>query len=144
MERKNFQLIKAKIVRGSLEVAYKKTINEGGEVYTSKASEECTREFHPDLLSAFKACDECFNDAFGVKERISTVGISLSGTGVVLTGLYRVANDQCVAVNTPRIRTDSDSFGFEDELRDLVQTIEDEVFAYLYEGKQAQLQLFGE
>ena len=146
MERKDFQLSKAKLVDGGLEVTYKKIITNGDEVYTSKIHEECTREYHPDLRNSFKACDDCFNEVFSVKDKIETRGISLSGvgdnTGVVLTGVYTTANGQKVAVNSPRIRFGSDSFGFEEELEELVHTIEDELFAYLYEGKQAQLELF--
>ena len=36
------------------------------------------------------------------------------------------------------------SFGFEEELETIIEQIKEEVFAYLFEGKQAQLSLFGE
>ena len=35
------------------------------------------------------------------------------------------------------------SFGFEEELEEIVGKIEREVYAYLFDGKQAQLSLFG-
>lgn len=79
---------------------------------------------------------------------IEVRGISLSGkdenVGVVITAVYTTPNGLKTCINTPRLKMETFSFGFEDELEEIIGRIEREVFAYLFEGKQAQLSLFGE
>lgn len=81
-------------------------------------------------------------------ERIDVRGISWSGTeenvGVVITAVLETSNGLKTCVNTPRIKLAQTSFGFEENLEALTDSIKREVYAYLYEGKQAQLSLFGE
>lgn len=83
-----------------------------------------------------------------VLKKIEIRGISLSGegdnVGVVITALYEVANGMKVAINSPRIRFQTVSFGFEEELEKIVSGIESEVYAFLFRGKKAQLELLGE
>ena len=80
--------------------------------------------------------------------KIEVRGISLSGkddkVGVVITSVYEVANGQKVAINTPRLRLDSETWGFEEELENIVSKIENEVYEFLFMGKKAELSLFGE
>lgn len=84
--------------------------------------------------------EECLNN-------IEVRGVSLSGqddnVGVVLTGLFTVSNNQKTAINTPRLKYNTETFGFEEELENIVCDIENEVYAFLFEGKKAQLELFG-
>lgn len=79
-------------------------------------------------------------------KNIEVRGISLSGkddnVGVVLTGLLTVANNQKTAINSPRIKFNTESFGFEEELENIVSDIEREVYAFLFKNKKAQLELF--
>ena len=63
--------------------------------------------------------------------------------GVVITAVYTTANGLKTCINTPRIKMATISFGFEEELEEIVGKIEREVYAYLFDGKQAQLSLFG-
>lgn len=81
-------------------------------------------------------------------DRIDVRGISLSGSdddpAVIITSVYEVENGQKSAMNTPRLRMANISFGFEEQLDTIIEQIKEEVFAYLFEGKQAQLSLFGE
>lgn len=81
-------------------------------------------------------------------DKIEVRGISLSGkddkVGVVITSVYEVANGQKVAINTPRLRLDSETWGFEEELENIVYGIENEVYEFLFMGKKAELSLFGE
>lgn len=81
-------------------------------------------------------------------DRIDVRGISLSGSDddpeVVITSVYEVENGQKSAMKTPRLRMGNISFGFEEQLETIIVQIKEEVFAYLFEGKQAQLSLFGE
>lgn len=83
---------------------------------------------------------ECLNN-------IEVRGVSLSGqddnVGVVLTGLFTVSNNQKTEINTPRLKYNTETFGFEERLETIVQGIEEEVYAFLFKGKKAQLELFG-
>ena len=80
-------------------------------------------------------------------EKIEVRGLSWSGTGdksgVVITGVYETANGLKTCINTPRIVLATISFGFEEELETIVETVKKEVYAYLFKGKQAQMSLFG-
>lgn len=80
--------------------------------------------------------------------KIEVRGVAWSGTGdkagVVITAVYETANGLKTCINTPRIVLSTISFGFEEELETIVETIIKEVYAYLFKGKQAQLSLFGD
>lgn len=81
-------------------------------------------------------------------EKIDVRGISWSGAdtraAVVLTAVYETPNGQKTAINTPRILLGGESFGFEEDLKDITDAIRNEVYRYLFEGKQAQMSLFGD
>lgn len=80
--------------------------------------------------------------------KIDVRGVSWSGTddntGVVITAVFETPNGLKTCINTPRIKMATISFGFEEELETIVESIKKEVYAYLFSGKQAQLSLFGE
>lgn len=80
-------------------------------------------------------------------KNIEVRGVSFSGqddnVGVVLTGLFTVSNNQKTAINSPRLKFNTETFGFEEELEAIVADIENEVYAFLFKGKKAQLELFG-
>ena len=80
-------------------------------------------------------------------KNIEVRGVSFSGQddniGVVLTGLFTVSNNQKTAINSPRLKFNSETFGFEEELEEIAADIETEVYAFLFKGKKAQLELFG-
>ena len=80
--------------------------------------------------------------------KIDVRGVSWSGSdenvGVVITSVFETTNGLKTAINTPRIKLAQISFGFEEQLETIVQSIKREVYAYLFEGKQAQLSLFGQ
>ena len=81
-------------------------------------------------------------------QKIEVRGISWSGAddnlGVIITAVYETANGLKTCINTPRIKLSQISFGFEEELENLVIAIKSEVYKFLFMGKQAQLSLFGE
>ena len=104
----------------------------------------------------------CETDDFGLSEsgkmmarsfadelldKIDVRGISWSGTGdnvgVVITAVFETPNGLKTCINTPRIKMAQISFGFEEELETIVETVKKEVYAYLFKGKQAQMSLFG-
>lgn len=80
-------------------------------------------------------------------KNIEVRGVSFSGkddnVGVVLTGLFTVSNNQKTAINSPRLKFNTETFGFEEELEEIAVDIENEVYAFLFKGKKAQLELFG-
>lgn len=102
----------------------------------------------PDMKANQKQKDAARNFADEMLKNIEVRGVSLSGDGdnlgVVLTGLFTVSNNQktCI-INSPRIKFNTESFGFEEELEDIVGKIECEVYEFLFNGKRAQLSLFG-
>lgn len=81
-------------------------------------------------------------------QKIEVRGISWSGAddnlGVIITAVYETANGLKTCINTPRIKLSQISFGFEEELESIVVAIKCEVYKFLFQGKQAQLSLFGE
>lgn len=87
------------------------------------------------------------NFANEMLQNIDVRGVSYSGqddnVGVVLSGVFTVSNNQKVAINSPRLKFNTITFGFEEELEDITATIEIEVYAFLFKGKKAQLELFG-
>lgn len=96
-----------------------------------KAKQEEAREFAEELL-----------------QKIEVRGVAWSGTGegegVVITSVFETPNGQKTCINTPRLKLSQISYGFEEELEAIVEQIGHEVYAYLFEGKQAQLSLFGQ
>ena len=106
------------------------TLVEGKDFKATKAQTEAARDFADEML-----------------KNIEIRGISYSGmgdnVGVVITGLLTVTNNQKVAINSPRIKFTSISFGLEEELEEIAADIENEVYAFLFEGKKAQTELFG-
>lgn len=87
------------------------------------------------------------NFADEMLKNIEVWGVSYSGqgdnVGVVLTGLFAVSNNQNTAIKSPRLKFNTKTFGFEEELEEIVADIENEVYAFLFKGKKAQLELFG-
>lgn len=96
----------------------------------SAAVQEKAREFANQLL-----------------DNIEVRGVSYSGkddnVGVVITAVYTTANGLKTCINTPRLKMATISFGFEEELETIVGNIEREVYKYFFEGKQAEMSLFG-
>lgn len=107
------------------------SVVEAGEFKATAKQNETARAYADEVLKKIEIC-----------------GISLSGegdnVGVVITALYEVSNGMKVAIKSPRIRFQTVSFGFEEELEKIVSGIESEVYAFLFRGKKAQLELFGE
>lgn len=100
------------------------------ETKATKAQKDAARDFADEML-----------------KNIEVRGVSFSGqddnVGVVLTGLFTVSNNQKTAINSPRLKFNTETFGFEEELEEIAADIETEVYAFLFKGKKAQLELFG-
>jgi hypothetical protein len=80
-------------------------------------------------------------------KNIEVRGVSFSGqddnVGLVLTALMTSGNNQKTAINSPRLKFNSETYGFEEDLESISGEIETEVYEFLFKGKKAQLDLFG-
>lgn len=106
------------------------TLLESDEMKLPESKKLTARSFADELLS-----------------KIEVRGVSWSGTdenaGVVITAVFETTNGLKTCINTPRIKLATISFGFEEQLETIVNEIKSETYKYLFEGKQAQLSLFG-
>jgi len=86
-----------------------------------------------------KAVDE-------LTENIKVTGVSISGKedniGVVITCSYAVDNRQRVALNTPRIMLKGTSRGFEEKLGELIESLKDEAYEFVFNRKVANPEIF--
>lgn len=114
------------------------------------------------VLSRSKGLDKKDTDAFKVVKKlienvhnemlkkIDITGIAISGTiendkdkrSVIITGTQLMENNSKTALNSPRIKLNTDQFKFEADVQEIVDLISDEVAEYLFENKQAQLDMF--
>lgn len=80
--------------------------------------------------------------------KISVRGVTWAGTGdkigVVITSLFETPNGLKTCINTPCIKLANILFGFEEELETIAKAIQSEVYQFIFNGKQAQLSLFGD
>lgn len=101
----------------------------------------------PDFKATKKQSELSRNFADEMLKNIEVRSVSFSGqddnVGVVLAGLFTVSNSQKTVINSPRMKFNTETFGFEEELEAIVADIENEVYAFLFKGKKAQLELFG-
>jgi hypothetical protein len=78
-------------------------------------------------------------------EAIEVSGCSLSGDddkiAIVMTGKMTQANQSKVAINSPRIATHQNTFGFEEDLKRIIEIVNDEAREYIFNNKKAQLEL---
>lgn len=98
---------------------------------------------------ATKRQKELAEDAYKeVEDKLEVTGVSLSGSGenvgVVLMGKFTADTGQVMAINSHRISLSTDKYGFEGDLERIVGKIEKEVYAFLFKGKKAQMELFDE
>lgn len=107
------------------------TLLESDEMQLTDGAKKVARDFADELIA-----------------KIDVRGVSWSGTdesvGVVVTAVFETPNGLKTCINTPRIKLSQISFGFEEELEQICEQIKSEVYAYLFNGKQAQLSLFGD
>ena len=107
------------------------TITDGKELGLTEAKKEIAREY-----------------ANGILAKIDVRGVTYSGCdesrGIIITSVYETPNGLKTCINTPNIKIAQISFGFEEEIEQITEAIKSEVYAFLFNGKQAQLSLFGE
>lgn len=107
------------------------TITDGKELGLTDTKKEIARKY-----------------AEGLLQKIDVRGLSWSGSdenaAIIITSVYETPNGLKTCINTPRIKIAQSSFGFEEELEEIADAIKEEVYEFLFNGKQAQLSLFGE
>jgi hypothetical protein len=78
----------------------------------------------------------------GEKAKIVITGISVSGydsnKGAIITATYTCKNGSKIAVNSPRIRFEGESYGFEEAFQEICEVIQREAYLYTFQDKQAQ------
>lgn len=102
-------------------------------------------------LSKFEATDEqkaiAREETEADTERITVKSVTLSGKddniGCIISGEMEVKHGLRVTVITPRLKYNEEVFGFESELQSVLTALQKEIYAYLFKGKRAQLELFG-
>ena len=81
-----------------------------------------------------------------LKSKTTVYQVSVSGQdkneGVIITAKIQALNSSVIAINSPRMRYGVSTFGFEEDLHEIVTLIEDELFEYLYNGKKMHLEAF--
>lgn len=167
--RKHFTLASIKIMKDNrgVDVTYKSVKMDGGVSSVDTHSVTSCGVPHPELIGAIESLAQYSVQACGLVkylnspeiskeygqkalletiESFSPTGISISGQdakkGAIITGVWNCFGNYKISLNTPRIMLDQQQFEFEDELNISVEEIEDEVFAYLFKNKRAQLGLF--
>lgn len=100
-------------------------------------------------FKATKKQKELAEEAFKeVIDKLRVTGVSLSGkddnVGVVLTGTFTADSNQKMVINSHRMKFNSERYGFEEEMEEIVGEIESEVYEFLFNNKKAQLEIFDE
>ncbi len=102
---------------------------------------------------AFKQVKKFIDGAYQeTLKKIDINGIALSGEktddkdnrSVVIMGTKAMESGTKCSLNSPSIKLSQDIYSFESELQDIVNELCEEVEAYLYEGKKAQLEMFND
>lgn len=102
------------------------------------------------MREQFKASDEQVKIANAaideLKRYVKITQISKSGKddnkGVVITGVIEAETGQGMAYNTHRIKLNDEVYGWEEDLTEIVDDIQDEVYSYIYESKVALPDMF--
>lgn len=80
--------------------------------------------------------------------KLNVTGVSFSGkdnnVGVVLTGTFTADSNQKMDINSHRMKLKEERYGFEQEMEDIIGSIESEVYQFLFKNKKAQMELFYE
>lgn len=152
MEQKNYNLSKVKLSPvGGLKAVYQVTENIGGEPSVTDYNVSVSRNIHSDLRFAFDELRYIVANVFNFTgEQLSNIdvrGVSWAGSddnaGVVISAMLETAGGQKTSIKTPRLKLVTKFHGFEEDLVRLTDTIQSEVYKYLFEGKDDKMSVFG-
>lgn len=103
-------------------------------------------------LSKFEATDEqraiAREELEATIEEITVKSVTLSGkddnVGCIISGEMEVKGGLKATVISPRLKYNEEIFGFEHELGTVLTELQKEIYAYLFQGKHAELEVFGD
>lgn len=101
-------------------------------------------------LSKFEATDEqkviAREELEATIEGMTVKSVTLSGkddnVGCIISGEMEVKHGLKVTLITPRLKYNEEIFGFEHELGSVLMSLQKEIYAYLFQGKQAELEVW--
>ena len=120
----------------------------GDEIYLNKIQIKSSKLPHPDMTSLLTQIIPMAKRVFmyGEDQSVQVTGLSITGfeetKAVVITALVMAPAGVLMAINTHKIELSSDIYAFEEELSNITDKLEKEVFEYLFKGKKAQMELF--
>lgn len=81
-----------------------------------------------------------------IMDKITVNGVTFSGSdknrGIVISGSFTADTNQAMPINSHNLKFSSTRYGFEEEVERICEELKDEVYAYVYENKRAQMSLF--
>lgn len=103
-------------------------------------------------LPKFKATEEqktiAKEETEAATEGITVKSVTLSGkddnVGCIISGEMEVKGGLKATVISPRLKYNEEIFGFEYELGTVLTELQKEIYAYLFQGKHAELEVFGD
>lgn len=100
---------------------------------------------HPDFAATKKQSEAAKKAYEKILEKLTVTGIDVSGTlenrGLTIRGTFKVDSKQHIKLNTHKLKADGKAFGFEGDIPELIDRLEEECYLYIYEDKRAQLEL---
>jgi hypothetical protein len=148
----SFTLRKAKHLNGVSEFRFETIVTENDETYSHKHTVEMTEWPHGDFIHLLRKFKDHFMNVMGwakdkphgekLKERLTITGFILAGSGdnetIKITAKFKTAMETEISVNTPNIHlTQMEDSGIVED----VETMEEEAYKFIYEGKEAQQKL---
>lgn len=159
----NFQLQKVKLLKnGGLSVHYDVVELIDGATFVNRYTVDNNIDVHDDLKHLFSTLrvyvaqaigmDEIFKDQETSKmqehlDKIKVTDVAISGkgdnVGVVISSILSTLGNLATKITTPRLKLKGEITGEDPMLAGLVTILQQEVYAYLFEGKKAKMELFG-
>ena len=148
----NFELTKIKFLHGQTTAKYVVRHNEGNKSVANNYAVEIREYPHTDFTETLGKFKSHFLDILGISRDkshkqelmrvVTATGFELKEAGesstVKITGKLEAANEVEVAINTPNLRYYTSELGIEEELAQDIEKMKDEVYAFIFEGKEAQ------
>ena len=120
----------------------------GDEIYLNKNNIESSKPPHPDFVELLSQMIPMAKRVFMYEndQVVQVTGLSITGfketKAVVITAMVVAPAGIAMVINTHKIELSSDIYAFEEELSNITDKLEKEVFEYLFKGKKAQMELF--
>lgn len=152
----DFQLQKVKLLKnGGLSVHYDVVELIDGATFVNRYAVDNNIDIHDDLKHLFSTLrvyvakvigmDEIFQETSKMQEyidKIKVTDVAISGKGDNAgVAIYAILTNLATKIITPRLKLKGGIAG--EELAGAVTTLRREVYAYLFEGKKAKMELFG-